>query len=37
MQINNNISARRGLEFIWWQKNTLGILMVKAPIELAIL
>jgi hypothetical protein len=34
MQINKNIFKRRGLEFLFWQNNTLGILMVKAPIEL---
>ncbi len=34
MQANKNISKRRGLEFIWWRENTLGILMIKAPIEL---
>jgi hypothetical protein len=34
MQPNKNISERRGLEFLWWQNNTLGVLMVKAPIEL---
>lgn len=34
MQNNKNISERRGLEFLIWQENTLGVLMVKAPIEL---
>jgi hypothetical protein len=34
MQANKNISKRRGLEFHWWRENTLGLLMVKAPIEL---
>jgi hypothetical protein len=34
MQINKNIFERRGLEFLFWQNNTLGILMVKAPIKL---
>lgn len=34
MQANKNIAERRGLEYLWWQNNTLGILLVKAPIEL---